>query len=90
MNQDSFEVVHQRLRKQFGELVPLAGVAELLHSEGAAVRRAMTRNRDEPRMRLLRQARRKIGKRIFFPVDSIAALVAKPDESIREELDDQR
>ena len=84
MGHSTFKKVLERLRSQMGEVARLDEVAELLRTTSASLRRAMSLNRDDVRLRLLRKKRRKIGKRIFFPVDVVAAIVALSDEEIVE------
>ena len=65
---------HQYLLNHFGPLLTLEHLAEVLHSSPGGVRMAMARKR-EPISEALAEARRKMGRRLFFEASRVAEII---------------
>ena len=70
----SISDTHQYLLSQFGPLLTLKHLAEVLHSTPNGLRMAMSRQK-EPFTIALVGARRQVGRRFFFEARRIAAII---------------
>ena len=72
----------EAIRAWSRELVPLLATAKLMHTDGIRLRHSLLRRQRGPRLDLLDACKRKIGKRIFFTTDAVAAVIACKDSAI--------
>lgn len=71
---DSITATHQYLLTNYGPLLTLKHLAEVLHSTPSGLRMAMHRKR-EPFTCALAGTRRRVGRRIFFEARRVAELI---------------
>ncbi len=71
---DPITATHQYLLTNYGPLLTLKHLAEVLHSTPSGLRMAMHRKR-EPFTCALAGTRRRVGRRIFFEARRVAALI---------------
>ncbi len=71
---DSITATHQYLLTNYGPLLTLKHLAEVLHSTPSGLRMAMHRKR-EPFTCALAATRRRVGRRIFFEAQRVAELI---------------
>ena len=71
---DSISATYQYLLTQYGPLLTLKHVAEVLHGTPNGLRMAMNRKK-HPFTRLLVESRRRFGRRVFFEARQVARLI---------------
>lgn len=71
---DSITATHRYLLSNYGPLLTLKQLAEVLHSTPSGLRMAMHRKR-EPFTCALAGARRRVGRRLFFEARRVAELI---------------
>ena len=71
---DTISATHQYLLSQFGPLMTLKNLAEVMHSTPNGLRMAMVR-KSEPLTVALADARRQVGRRLFFEASKVAAII---------------
>ncbi len=71
---DTITATHQYLLTNYGPLLTLKHLAEVLHSTPSGLRMAMHRKK-EPFTCALAETRRRVGRRIFFEARMVAALI---------------
>ena len=71
---DPISATYQYLLTQYGPLLTLKHVAEVLHGTPNGLRMAMNRNK-HPFTRLLAGSRRRFGRRVFFEARQVARLI---------------
>lgn len=68
------------LRKQYGPVMTIEQLAGVLSRKASGLR-GVLQNPTEPWMHALNRVKRRIGRRIYFPVESVAALLNGDFES---------
>ena len=71
---DAISATHDYLLKQYGPLLTLKHLAEVMHSTPSGLCMAMSRKK-EPFASALAQARRRVGRRLFFEASQVAELI---------------
>ncbi len=78
---DQITATHQYLLTNYGPLLTLKHLAEVLHSTPSGLRMAMHRKRG-PFTSALAGTRRRVGRRIFFEARMVAALIDLGNDSV--------
>lgn len=71
---DPISATYQYLLTQYGPLLTLKHVAEVLHGTPNGLRMAMNR-KQQPFARSLAESRRRFGRRVFFEARQVARLI---------------
>ena len=78
---DPITATHQYLLTNYGPLLTLKHLAEVLHSTPSGLRMAMHRKR-EPFTCALAGTRRRVGRRIFFEAKRLAELIDQDKDDV--------
>jgi hypothetical protein len=71
---ESNSATHQYLLDHYGPLLTLKHLAEVMHSTPSGLRMALTRGQ-QPYARALAQARRRLGRRVYFEARRVAECI---------------
>jgi len=71
---ESNSATHQYLLDRYGPLLTLKHLAEVMHSTPSGLRMALARGQ-QPYARALAQARRRLGRRVYFEARRVAECI---------------